>query len=104
MDGYNSIKYANDQNELSDYEDITLSTNSTNPTVMQYDGFLTVSNVGDRNLTINNLTVKIGDYYSGSNFNGTYCTPIKKGDRVYVNYSFSTQKVRYYKNRDYSNR
>ena len=104
MDGYNSIKYANDQNKLSDYEDITLSNSSTNPTVMEYDGFLTVSNNGPRYLTINNITVLVGDSYSGSSFSGIYCAPIKKGDRVYVNYSFSIQKIRFYKDRDYSNR
>lgn len=95
--GGNTVPERYDHSRLGDYESITLSTDSNNPTVMEYDGFLTVSNNGMRYLTINNLTVLVGDSYSGSSFNGTYCTPIKKGDRVYVNYSFSIQKIRFYK-------
>lgn len=101
------IRYA-DENKLSDWEDIVISTNSATPTVALYDGFITI--VKDRsntalNLYVNSQPVFVSD---GGQTAVVMTVPVSKGDSFYLNaiqsYSTVTNKARWYKNRDYSNR
>ena len=109
-------QYIADQNELSAYENISLSTDSANPTIMQYDGFVSVyvtrglkSNTGTSvNIYVNGVrnvwNVDVTENYT-AHVGGT--VPVKKGDSVYIavaSDATDTQKARYYKKRDYSMR
>lgn len=101
------FRYA-DENKLSDWEDIVISTNSATPTVAPFDGFITI--VKDRsntalNFYINSQPILVSD---GGSTAVVMTVPVSKGDSFYLNtiqfYSSVTNKVRWYKNRDYSNR
>lgn len=96
--------------ELSDFEDITISTNSSNPTEMAYDGYIYITgstdvNVGKSKLYVNGVVV---DQFDCSNWvTNALSSNFKKGDQIYTTgwRDLTTpQKVRYYKKRDYSNR
>ena len=106
-------KYIDNQNLLSDFEDITLGASSATATKMQYDGFLVLYHqaaaIGG--------TVSASVFINGVQFSATWSTtqnlivttrdtyPIKKDDKVYVTGMTSTTgKVRYFKQRDYTNR
>jgi len=99
------IRYA-DENKLSDYEAITFSTQSANPTVMDYDGFI-VSNVYSNGVetffNVNDVRMDLA-VGGGPNLVNISTIPFCKGDRVYTNRTFDKTYVRYYKQRDYSNR
>ena len=89
-----------DHSKLSEWESITISTNSESPTVMQYDGFLYVFTNPDPTLTIyvneTALNVNMRSTYT----NGNATIPVKKGDNVYYNFnnsSINNTKVAYYK-------
>jgi hypothetical protein len=96
--------------ELSDFEDITISTSASSPTEMPYDGYIYLSgsthpNTGSSRLYVNDIRVALFDS-EGYIANYLY-TNFKKGDKIYTSgwYVLTTpQKVRYYKKRDYSNR
>lgn len=106
--GDNHTPYSYDKSILGDYEDITLSNNSASPTVMPYDGFLTVQMfAGVANGTIDggvyvNDTLHRCYVYNGNQWTTTVGVPItipvKRGDSVYVNSStvYTSAKVRYY--------
>lgn len=101
-------QYIREQNELDEMEDITLSTSSNNPTVMQYDGFLIVGYSYGGNVYVNNKAYNLGTnqpsgVYSVQNAN---TIPIKKGDLVYKSTSANlhVSRVIYYKKRDYTDR
>lgn len=100
--GYNSKEYVRNQNVLSDWEDITISTDSNNPTVMRYDGFLIFgSNNG------NNMIVLNGQHMNQTIDGSTvsFTMPFSKGDLVYMNRTPNLYiKARYYKLRDYTGR
>lgn len=99
-------QHIRNQNILSDYEDITISTDSANPTVMQYDGFIYVSTRYLANLNINTAYLPISDHVDISG-GGACMVAVRKGDRVYIDISTSntlTEKVAYYKLRDYTGR
>lgn len=106
-------KYIDNQNKLSDFEDITVATSSANPTEMPYDGFLVIN----RTPTAVGGTVYSTVNINGISFSANYSTtgnfilslrdtfPIKKGDLVYVTgYTSSHPQARFFKDRDYSNR
>lgn len=107
MDGYNSIKYANDQNELSDFESITISIDASNPTIVEYDGYLFIqlpSPAKTFTYTINGKLFVGTNFASGvpaSESNMMFC--LNKGDTIYGSNSGNVS-ARWYKNRDYSNR
>jgi hypothetical protein len=99
-------EYIRNQNELSDWEEVTLPDSYTSALTMQYDGFLSCScNAGSGAVTeiyINNERV------AQSAYSNSFIIPFKKYDRVhyggvYPNYAGSPI-VAYYKKRDYSNR
>jgi microcystin-dependent protein len=102
---FDVAEYIRNQNVLSDYEDITLSTDSNNPTIIPYDGFLKILN---RNSDIWSIFVNgiEFDNRNVSNDSGRDCIPIVKGDSVYssLNSSYHLAWTRYYKLRDYTGR
>lgn len=109
-------EYIRNQNILDDWEAISISTDSNNPTVIPYDGFLELACQGE-NLTGSIIHINgdvRSDFYvvfngltaAGNNYAITHSLPVAKGDRIYRSGSlgifFST--VRYYKLRDYTGR
>lgn len=106
-------KYIDNQNNLSDYETITLSNSSAAPTEMEYDGFLFITRravvVGggaSSTVNINGVAFTL-DYSTTGNYIGSSLDtqPIKKGDVVFVSGAISTNaRARFFKARDYSNR
>lgn len=109
-------EYINDQNELSNFEDITLSTNSSSPTTMDYDGFIYVNAKSPASQSGTQLTLSVfingvlESYYMASsaynqNFGATACISVKKGDTVYytlINVNKTSTRGRFFKKRDYS--
>lgn len=105
--------YIKNQNILSNFETITISTNSASPTIMSYDGFLTLNwakasgeSEKSERFYINGIEINwllASTQPRGSN---TLTLSVKKGDTVYLSSSvyISTSIVRYFKSRDYSGR
>lgn len=102
-------QYISDENELSDYEKITISTDSNNPTLIPYDGFITVYNTVDTSafrFYING----VGITNEGASYNAPrgHTLALKKGDLVYetgVNQDTSCYfLIAYYKKRHYGYR
>lgn len=111
--GLATKEYVRNQNILSDWETITLSTNSNNPTIMQYDGELIITGNPTSSSTQTYLFLiqsNIGAVSGSQTTDGTVvCVSktIKKGDALHLegtNYGAITARARYYKLRDYSNR
>ena len=73
---------------------------------MDYDGFLSLgfNSASTGNVSVNGVLISV----SIESSSGGFCPPIafKKGDEIYgiVTGGYPRRKVRYYKNRDYSNR
>ena len=106
MLGTNKVPARFDHSKLSDYEDITISSDSNNPTVMDYDGFYTLS-IGSSgagpSLKVYVNGVQIGGFGTGGQYTsiiGQITIPFKKGDSIYKVNSSTTiviEKVAYYK-------
>ena len=100
-----TVPYKADTSELSDYENITLSTNSNNPTVMPYDGVYILANYGVQ--TIHHIYlngVEISGGTTGNNTTGASTSStilFKKGDMMYrlntYTESLFLEHVAYYK-------
>lgn len=82
--------------ELSDWENITISTDSNNPTIMSYDGFIAISdkfvgNDGYTSVYINGVRIvninQYGSSGSGENAASGVTFPVKKGQSVYIDVS-----------------
>lgn len=104
--------YIRNQNLLSDWEDIILTTTDT---TMPYDGYLQVfvytsSGYGYVTYTIkdrNNIQHRIGGGAYLDKFTGGVFLAFKKGDRISKTVGVNSvleEKVRYYKQRDYTGR
>lgn len=97
--GSNTLPERFDHSKLDDYENITLSTNSANPTVMAYDGFISKyqdSVNHDIWIYVNNVITR--DYVGGGDGSaGTILIPVNAGDRVYSNALASSAQARFYK-------
>ena len=103
---------------MDGWENITLSTDSNNPTIMDYDGFIrakfsTTGSGGDgSNFHIYINGVDFFEYYNTSstyNFAVSQPLAISKGDSVYCSFSRLVAGCfeslgNFYKKRDYSNR
>lgn len=106
-------QYISDENELSDWENITISTDSNNPTLMEYDGFYIMSyaihgNSGVPYQFYVNGVLLFQSGNGGGNYNSCVIEvmfPVKKGDLVYRTVgnqgTTHTQKIAYYKKRHY---
>lgn len=99
-------QYMNDQNELSDLEDIVISTIMEEPTIAEYDGYLMAYNSASNYLSVNGIGFTLGLTQPNGVYNteNTNTIPIRKGDSIYAGKTPSFIKVRYYKKRDYSKR
>ena len=77
-----TVPYKADTSELSDYENITISTSSSSPTVMSYDGYLTVTAIGGaRSINING--VRPANASPSGSMDASTTVAVKKGDQVY---------------------
>lgn len=104
--------YIQNQNKLSAMEQVTISSDSNNPTVAEFDGFLIVENT----LTSNNGTATRHFYVNGVDLpaqsisqyavqRSEYLTiPIRKGDEIYTPVAayVASAYFMYYKARDYT--
>jgi hypothetical protein len=97
--------YIRNQNLLSDYEQITLSTSSTSPTTMNYDGFITMTGYTGANPIIHINGIIIVNSYD-INEPKNYTVIVKKGDKVYVGSAGAGLQFMFagYKSRDYTGR
>lgn len=99
--GTNVLPTLFDHNRLGDWETVTISGDPSNPTVMQYDGYLTVkdtytSNNGFSSIFVDGVSVNqvnmagaTGD--AAYNADGTLI-PFKKGQSIYI-YTYNTRGV-----------
>ena len=100
-----TVPYMADTSELSAYENITLSTNSSNPTVMPYDGVYILANYGVsyiHHIYLNGVEISAGITGNSTTGASTSSTILfKKGDTMYRlnTYTESTflEHVAYYK-------
>jgi hypothetical protein len=103
MLGTNKVPARFDHSVLSDYEDITISSDANNPTVMLYDGFFTflmpMGTVGI--LNINEVAIFQDLKRDGSwSVSSSVTVPFNKGDNLYYSRLDATplvSKVAYYK-------
>lgn len=97
-------EYIRNQNILSDWEDITISTSASSRTVMPYDGFIYLSTGHTAVLHINTTPFWISNHSNVSG-NGACMVAFRKGDKVYIDIDKDpNEKVAYYKLRDYTGR
>ena len=104
LDTYATRRYVEDQNLLSDYEDITISGNPSAPTRMEYDGYVTVIE--------NGLDQGVKLYINGKNAgranrHEAVTVFVAKNDKLHL-MNPSTNGIdayaRFYKLRDYTGR
>lgn len=104
-------QYMRNQQKLSAPETVTTQTSgSTRTFTAEYDGIVTLlwtayAGAGIREISINGEVIaSVGlVYYPGGTANTAYSFPVNKGDVVtFTSTSYSTNHVRYYKQRDYS--
>lgn len=100
-----------DKNRLGDYEEITISTDTNNPTVIEYDGYVKIIAGTSTGVTGAGITIEM--YVNGSlaskysvssgsptNFLATVSVEVKKGDEVYyklTNMVITKTLARFYK-------
>ena len=108
LDTYATQRYVQNQNLLSDSEDIKISDNASAPTRMEYDGYVTVS---DRHATTPTLLYINGFCAACATGNNSGDIGVNafvaKGDTVYISQRSSSDraiKARFYKLRDYTGR
>ena len=100
--GTNKVPSRYDHSRLGDIEDITLSQDSNNPTVMAYDGVLHLAG-GSSNACVITVFINGMQFAScgvGSGYGEGLITPFKKGDNIYITVyasNLTVSKVRYYK-------
>lgn len=102
--GDNHTPYSYDKSRLGDYESITISTDVNNPTVMEYDGYITLQSASTllqlRVLDNPALGTAPNIYTVYSNTATNYATgtfPLRKGDRFYIDGgTVQNSAVRYY--------
>lgn len=103
--GTNKVPARFDHSVLSDWEDVTISTDSTNQTVVSHDGFIhfeqsdNSNEVAEFKLYINDIQIvdiRASSYASRKAGQGV-TLPVKKGDTVYTNNIVNHSKARYYK-------
>ena len=105
MLGTNKVPARFDHSVLSDWEDITISTDSNNQTIVPYEGFIhfeqsdNSNEVAEFKVYVNDVqivSVRASSYASRRAGQGV-TLPVKKGDSVYANNSVAQSKARYYK-------
>ena len=107
LDTYATQRYVQNQNLLSDFEDIVISVDPRKPTRMEYDGYVTAiddtSSMGVR-LAING--VPVGCAEENKTASTVVTVFVAKNDDLCLGYASSDRvaKARFYKLRDYTNR
>ena len=107
FDTYATQRYVQNQNLLSDFEDIVISDDPLKPTRMEYDGYVTAidntSSLGVR-LAING--VPVGCAEENKTTSTVVTVFVAKNDDLCLGYASSDRvaKARFYKLRDYTNR
>ena len=110
---YATQRYVQNQNLLYDSEDITISHNSSTPTRMEYDGYITVRIADPKadtptRLYINGSCAAYVTGESGDNIGDiSFTVFVAKNDDLQLTYRDSATrrvKARFYKLRDYTNR
>ena len=105
---YATQRYIQNQNLLSASEGITISTNASAPTRMEYDGYVTVSDMHASTPTllyINGYCVACATGNTSEEIGVTAF--VAKGDTVYISQRSSSDRyiqARFYKLRDYTGR
>lgn len=110
---FNLKEYIQNQNVLSEYEDITLPTTAATAMTMPYDGVYILANYGVstvHHIYLNGIEISggiTGNATTGATTSSTI--PFKKGDTMYRLNTYSgrslfIEHVAYYKLRDYSGR
>ena len=104
-DGFDEQEYIRNQNILSDIENVTISTDINNPTIMDYDGVIISSGQNDVfYFYINSTPVAYIEWGNYSNVNQATTIFVKKDDRVCITKGNTYVTARWYKLRDYSGR
>ena len=106
IDMYATQRYVENQNLLSDFEDITISKDKSAPTRMEYDGYVTFidQEAAGVRLYINDICV--GSVDNSYTRHAAVTVFVAKNDELYFYYPSKslTTKARFYKLRDYTNR
>ena len=107
LDTYATQRYVQNQNLLSDFEDITISGSRAAPTRMKYDGYVTVIDNDAANgvrLYINDVCAGVAEQHNSRDTAVTVF--VAKNDDLYLLYPSNRYyaKARFYKLRDYTNR
>lgn len=109
-------QYVNDQLELSDWESIVLSTDSSSPTTIPYDGFVSIKdeysgNAGYTRVFVDGTNIiqlnQYGAFGNSAQSPDGLSFPVKKGQNIYLETDSVKNIFRfaaYYKKRDYSKR
>ena len=107
LDNYAYRRYVENQNLLSDFEDIVRSPDSAAPTRMEYDGYVTViDNSSPHGVRLHINGVSVGCAEANNAVNTTVTVFVAKNDDLHLAYASSNRisKARFYKLRDYTNR
>lgn len=108
LDTYATQRYVQNQNLLSDSENIKISDNASAPTRMEYDGYVTVSDRHASNPTLLFINGFCAACATGNNSGDIGVNAfVAKGDTVYISQRSSSDraiKARFYKLRDYTGR
>ena len=106
MLGTNVVPERFDHDRLGDYESITISTSSINPTIMEYDGFVSANCYSNTNNSIGifvngDSLIFISNDSSSSTVGLNIIAPVRKGDSVWIQgtlgVNVSNVKARFYK-------
>lgn len=89
---------------MSDYEQITISTDTSNPTVMDYDGIISWSGQNEPYYYVNGVGIAQNQWVNYSNVLQQSTLFVNKGDRVCITRGNTYMFARFYKLRDYSGR
>ena len=107
LDTYATQRYVQNQNLLSDYQSIVISSSASAPTRMEYDGYVTVIDNDAGNgvrLYINGVCAGVAEEHNSRDTAATVF--VAKNDDLYLLYPSNRYdaKARFYKLRDYTNR
>ena len=94
--GTNVVPQRYDHSRLGDLEDVTISRDTNNPTIMEYDGIILSSGNAEPSYYINGI--KVAELHWGNNSNVYQATTlsVKKGDSVCITINNSFTKARWY--------
>lgn len=109
LDTYATQRYVQNQNLLSDYEPLVLSSSASTPTRMKYDGYVTViDNLAGNGvrLYINGVCSAASEHNDREDAETAVTVFVAKNDDLHLVYPSNRYdaKARFYKLRDYTNR